>query len=63
MARYTGARVASRCNPAIRAFDQRMLTAGKSKEVALTTRMGKLLVILNSRVKSGGRWQPDTNVT
>ena len=62
MALYTGALVASRCNPVVLAFDQRMLTAGKSKGVALTARMGKLLVILNSMVKIGGRWQPDTNV-
>ena len=54
-----GALVASRRNPVIREFYQRMLTAGKSKKVALTACMRKLLVILNSMVKSGQRWNPE----
>ena len=59
MVLYMGALVASRRNPAIREFYQRMLAAGKSKKLALTACMRKLLVILNSMVKSGQHWKPD----
>ena len=40
-----GALVASKCNPVIHEFYQRLLAAGKSKKVALTACMRKLLVI------------------
>ena len=56
---YMGALVASRRNPVIREFYQRLLAAGKSKKLALTACMRKLLVILNGMVKSGQRWNPD----
>ena len=59
MVLYMGALVASRYNPMIRAFYQRMLAAGKTKKVALTACMRKLLVILNGMVKSGQHWKPD----
>jgi transposase len=45
---YMGALVASRHNPVIRAFYQRLVAAGKPKKVALTAAMRKLLVILNA---------------
>ncbi len=44
---YMGALVASRWNPVIRNFYQRLLAAGKPKKVALTACMRKLLTILN----------------
>ncbi len=44
---YMGALVASRHNPAIRDFYQRLLAAGKPKKVALVASMRKLLVILS----------------
>ncbi len=44
---FMAALVASRCNPAIRVFYQRLLAAGKPKKVALTACMRKLLTILN----------------
>ena len=53
---YMGALVASRHNPAIRDFYQRLLAAGKPKKLALTACMRKLLVILNSMVKHGSLW-------
>ena len=53
---YMGALVASRRNPALREFYQRLLDAGKPKEVALTACMRKLLIILNSMVRTGERW-------
>jgi transposase len=48
--------VASRCNPVIRAFDQRLCAAGKAKKVALTACMRKLLTILNAMVKRRTPW-------
>ena len=56
---YMGALVASRYNPVIREFYQRMLAAGKSKKVALTACMRKLPVVLNSMINSGQHWNPN----
>ena len=56
---YMGAMVASRFNPVIRDFYQRLLTAGKPKKVALTACMRKLLVILNSMLKSRTLWSAE----
>ena len=53
---YMGALVASRHNPAIRDFYQRLLAAGKPKKVALAASMRKLLVILNGMLKHGSPW-------
>ena len=53
---YMGPLVATRCNPVLRTFYQRLLAAGKAKKVDLVARMRKLLTILNSMVKSGKRW-------
>jgi len=55
---YMGALVASRHNPVIRSFYQRLLAAGKAKKLALTACMRKLLTILNGMVKTGQRWNP-----
>ena len=55
---YKGALTASRCNPAIRDFYQRLLVAGKPKKIALTACMRKLLIIMNSMVKNDQRWDP-----
>ena len=56
---YMGAMVASRFNPVIRDFYQRLLTAGKPKKVALPACMRKLLVILNSMLKSRTLWSAE----
>ena len=53
---YMGALVASRHNPAIRDFYQRLLAAGKPKKLALVACMRKLLVILNSMLKHSSPW-------
>lgn len=45
---YMAALVATRYNPAIKAFYQRLCAAGKPKKVALTACMHKLLIILNA---------------
>ena len=53
---YMGALTASRWNPVIRDFYQRLLAAGKPKKVALTACMRKLLVILNSILRHRSPW-------
>ena len=54
---YMGTLVASRHNPLIRTFYQRLLTAGKPKKVALVACMRKLLTILNSMIKHHSPWR------
>lgn len=53
---FMAALVASRHNPAIRAFYQRLLSAGKPKKVALVACMRKLLTILNAMVRTRKPW-------
>ena len=57
---YMGALVASRHNPAIRDFYQKLLAAGKPKKVALVASMRKLLVILNAMLNHGSPWRDMT---
>ena len=54
---YMGTLVATRHNPVIKAFYQRLLQAGKPKKVALTACMRKLLTILNAMLKNCTAWQ------
>ena len=54
---YMAALVASRYNPVIKAFYQKLLAAGKMKKVALVACMRKLLVILNAMVKNNTPWR------
>jgi transposase len=51
-------RVATRFNPQIKAFYERLLAAGKVKKVALTACMHKFLTILNAMLKHRTPWQP-----
>jgi transposase len=53
---YMGTLVATRFNPVIRSFYQRLITSGKAKKVALVACMRKLLVILNAMLKHGTLW-------
>jgi transposase len=53
---FMAALVASRHNPVIKVFYQRLLAAGKPKKVALVACMRKLLTILNAMVRSGKPW-------
>lgn len=55
---YMATLAAVRCNPALRAFYQRLLAAGKLKKVALVACMRKLLTILNAMVKTQTPWMP-----
>ena len=54
---YMAALVAVRHNPALRAFYQRLLAAGKAKKLALTAAMRKLLVILNAMLRDNTPWR------
>jgi transposase len=54
-----GTLVATRFNPVIRAFYQRLCAAGKPKKVALTACMRKLLIILNAMLKHRTPWRPE----
>lgn len=54
---YMSALVATRCNPVIRTFYQRLCAAGKAKKVALTACMHMLLTILNAMVKHRTPWR------
>lgn len=54
---HMGPPVATRFNPMIRSFYQRLLAAGKAKKVALTACMRKLLTMLNAILKSGTPWR------
>ena len=60
---YMAALSASRYNPVLRVFYQRLLAAGKPKKVALTACMRKLLTILNAMIKSGQHWTPQINTS
>jgi transposase len=54
---YMGTLVATRYNPRIKAFYERLLAAGKVKKVALTACMHKFLTILNAMLKHRTPWQ------
>jgi transposase len=54
---YMGTLVATRCNPRIKAFYERLLAAGKVKKVALTACIRKFLTILNAMLRHRTPWQ------
>jgi len=53
---YMAALVATRHNPRIRAFYQRLVASGKPKKLALVAAMRKLLTILNTLIKRNECW-------
>jgi transposase len=53
---YMATLVATRRNPMIRSFYQRLLALHKPKKLALTACMHKLLTILNAMVRRHARW-------
>ena len=55
---YMATMVATRRNTVIQRFYERLVNAGKSKKVALTACMRKLLTMLNAMVKSNTHWSP-----
>lgn len=55
---YMAILAASRFNPVIKAFYERLVTAGKPKKSAMTACMHKLLTILNAMLRDHTAWQP-----
>jgi transposase len=55
---YMATLTATRCNPVIKAFYQRLLQAGKEFKVALVACMRRLLTILNAMIRDARPWQP-----
>ena len=53
---YMATLVATRCNPVIRHFYERLREAGKAAKVALTACMRKLLTVLNAMLKYHTSW-------
>ena len=53
-----GTRVATRFNPQINVFDERLLAAGNAKKVALTACRHTLLTMLNAMLKHRTPWKP-----
>jgi transposase len=53
---YMGAVVAMRHNPIIKAFYERLVERGKSKKLALTACVHKMLIILNAMVRDNLPW-------
>ncbi len=60
---YMGALVASRWNPELRDFYQRLRAAGKPKKVALVACMRKLLTLLNAILMHRTPWQENHATT
>jgi transposase len=58
---YMATLTATRWNPVIRAFYERLLAAGKLKKVALVACMRKLITILNAMVRDGRPFDPHLN--
>jgi transposase len=54
---YMGTLVATRFNPVIKEFYERLLSAGKPKKVALVACMRKLLSILNALMRDRAVWR------
>jgi transposase len=54
---FLAALSASRCNPVLRIFYQRLLAAGKPKMVALIAVARKILTILNAMLRDKRQWQ------
>jgi transposase len=59
---YMGAVVAMRHNPVIKTFYDRLVERGKSKKLALTACVRKMLVILNAMVRDNQPWSVPSNL-
>jgi transposase len=55
---YMAAVSASRCNPHLKAFYDRLRSEGKQPKVALTAVMRKLVVLANTLIRENRHWQP-----
>ena len=57
---FMAALVATRHNPQIKSFYERLCNAGKQKKVAITACMHKLLIIMNAMIKHNESWRTAT---
>jgi len=55
---YLSAMVATRFNPDIKRFYERLVSAGKHKKVALTACIRKIVTALNAMIRDNSPWQP-----
>jgi transposase len=55
---YMATLTATRHNPVIKVFYDRLIKSGKEKKVALVACMRKLLTILNAMIRNNTTWQP-----
>lgn len=60
---YMASLRAVRCNPALKAFYERLRGVGKAAKVALVACMRKMLTILNAMVKHNARWNTASGAT
>jgi transposase len=58
---YMSTLAATRFNPVIKEFYQRLLKAGKKKKVAIVACMRKLLTILNAILRDHKHWNPNSS--
>jgi transposase len=56
---YMAAISASRCNPDLKAFYERLRKDGKKAKVALTAVMRKLVILANTLVRENRHWKPE----
>ena len=59
---YMAALSATRFNPVIKAFYDRLIAAGKPAKVAIVACMRKLLTILNAMLRDRAVWDPAKHV-
>jgi transposase len=55
---YMAAVTASRCNPDLKAFYERLRAAGKPAKLALTAVMRKLVLLANTLIRENRHWSP-----
>ena len=55
---YMAALSASRCNPVLKAFNQRLVASGKTPKVAIIAVARKMLGIIQALLRSGQPWDP-----
>lgn len=54
---YMAVLSASRCNPALKIFYDRLVAKGKAKKVAMVACMRKLIIIMNAMIRDGQPWR------
>ena len=59
---YMATLVATRHNPQIKSFYERLCNAGKQKKVAITACMHKLLIVMNAMIKHNESWRTATAI-